>query len=105
MPAAIQLKKTLAVPFILSLYSIEAERSSGGPLSESIKYFEKVGCLEAARVVVTSANRAERVQKLYAVTKEKLAILDPSGRWVEKLLEQYKQALSVREKSLQPELG
>jgi hypothetical protein len=104
-PAAIQLKKTLAVPFILSLYSIEAERSSGGPLSESIKYFEKVGCLEAARVVVTSANRAERVQKLYAVTKEKLAILDPSGRWVEKLLEQYKQALSVREKSLQPELG
>jgi hypothetical protein len=103
-PAAIQLKKTLAVPFILSLYSIEAERSSGGPLSESIKYFEKAGCLEAVKVLVTSANRAEQVQKLYTVTKEKLAILDPSGRWVKKLMEQYKAALTVPEKSLQPEV-
>jgi hypothetical protein len=104
-PAAIQLKKTLTVPFILSLYSIEPERSSGGPLSDSIKYFERTGCLEAAKVVVTSANRAERVQKLYKVTREKLAILDLRGRWVERLMEQYKAVLSVREKSHQPALG
>jgi hypothetical protein len=104
-PAAIQLKKTLAVPFILSLYSIEPERSPGGPLSESIKYFEKTGCLEAVKVVVSSATRAERVQKLYTVTKEKLAILDLSGRWVEKLMEEYKAALNVREESQQPALG
>jgi hypothetical protein len=103
-PAAIQLKKTLAVPFILSLCSIEPERSSGGPLTESIKYFEKVGCLEAVKVVVTSANRAERIQKLYTVRKEKLAILDPSGRWAEKLMEQYQAALGARDKSLRPEV-
>jgi hypothetical protein len=101
-PAAIQLKKTLAVPFILSLYSIEPERSSGGSLSESIKYFEKVGCMEAVKVIVTSANRAEQVQKLYTVTREKLAILDPSGRWAEKLMEQYKAALGVARNRLSP---
>ena len=103
-PAAIQLKKALAVPFILSLYSIEPERSSGGPLTESIKYFEKIGCLEAVKVVVTSANRAEQIQKLYTVRKEKLAILDPSGRWAEKLMEQYQAALGARDKSLRPEM-
>ena len=104
-PAAIQLKKTLATPFILSLSSIEPERSSGGPLSDSIKYFEKLGCGEAVKVVVTSANRAEQIQKLYSVPKEKLSTLEPRERWVEKLMEQYKQALRVREKTLQPSSG
>jgi hypothetical protein len=104
-PAAIELKKTLAVPFILSLYSIESERSPGGPLSESIKYFEKIGCTEAAKVLVSSANRAERVQKLYTVTKEKLAILDLRGRWVDEVMEQYKAALNGHEKSQKPPLG
>jgi hypothetical protein len=99
-PAAIQLKKTLAVPFVLSLHSTESERSPGGPLSESIKYFEKTGCSEAVKVVVGSASRAELVQKLYAVGKKKLAILD-SDRWVEELLEQYKAALHLRERSQQ----
>jgi hypothetical protein len=101
-PAAIQLKKTLGVPFILSLYSIESERSPGGPLSESIKYFEKVGCLEAVKVIVAGADRAEQVQKLYTVTKEKLAIINLNGRGVEKLIEQYKEAWRVREKSPPP---
>jgi hypothetical protein len=104
-PAAIQLKKTLAIPFILSLYSIEPERSPTGPLSESIKYFEKTGCTEAVKVVVTSANRAQQVQKLYTVTKEKLVTLDLGGRWVEKLMEQYKSALNDREKTQQSTSG
>jgi hypothetical protein len=101
-PAAIQLKKTLAIPFILSLYSIEPERSPGGPLSESIKYFEKAGCLEAVKVLVNSTSRAERVQKLYTVAKEKLAIIEPRGHWVEKLMDQYKAVLNVSEKSQKP---
>jgi hypothetical protein len=104
-PAAIQLKKTLAMPFILSLYTIEPERSSGGPLSESIKYLEKTGCSEAVKVVVSNANRAERVQTLYAVPKEKLAVLDLHGRWVERLIGQYKAVLNDREKSLQTASG
>jgi len=92
-PAAIQLKKILAAPFILSLYSIESERSSGGPLSDSIKYFEKVGCLEALKVVVTGGDRADRIQKLYAVAEEKLVILDPRTPWLQKLMEQYQDAI------------
>ena len=104
-PAAIQLKKTLGEPFVLSLYSIEPERSSGGPLSESIKYFEKIGCLEAMKVVVTTATRAELIQKLYTVTKEKVTVLEPSGHWVESLIGQYKEALAVHEKLLQPKFG
>jgi hypothetical protein len=58
--------------------------------------------LEAVKVLVNSANRAERVQTLYTVTKEKLAILDLRGLWVEKLIEQYKVALNIREKSEKP---
>lgn len=104
-PAAIQLKKTLATPFILSLSSIEPERSSGGPLSDSIKYFEKLGCVEAVKIVVTNATRAEQIQKLYSVTKEKLSVLQPSERWVGKLMEEYKQALRVGEKTPQASSG
>jgi len=103
-PAAVQLKKTLAVPFVLSLCSTEPERSPGGPLSESIKYFEKTGCLEAVKVVVGSTRRAELIQKLYAVGKEKLAILDLDDQWVEELMEQYKAALNPRERPQQPAL-
>ena len=104
-PAAVQLKRTLALPFILSLYSIEPERSPGGPLSESIKYFEKTGCLEAVKVVVSNTSEAELVQKLYTVTKERVAILDLGGRWVEELMEQYRAALNIREKPQQSRLG
>jgi hypothetical protein len=89
-PAAIQLKRAFGVPYVLSLYSTESERSVGGPLSGSITYLEKSGCLEASKVIVNSKTRAEAVQKTYAISRDNLAILGPDDHWIDELLEQYK---------------
>jgi hypothetical protein len=88
-PAAIQLRKTYALPYALSLYTLETERSTNGALSESIKYLERSGCRHAFRVFVNSKIRAEALQRIYQVPKEKVAILDTRKNWTDSLLEQY----------------
>ena len=76
-PAAIQLKKTIGVPFVLSLHSIESERSGGsvGPLTGAINYLEKEGCLESSKILLTRKSTAETLQKLYAVPNEKVTVI------------------------------
>jgi len=78
-PAAIQLKKTIGVPFVLSLHSIESERSGGsvGPLTGAIAYLEKEGCLESSKILLTKKSTAEILVKLYAIPNEKVTIIDP----------------------------
>ena len=93
-PAAIQLKKALRVPYLLSVYSLESERSPGGELSGAISYFERIGCEEASKIIVKSKTRAELLQKLYSVPQENIKVLDVAGRWFDDLLEQYRIALA-----------
>jgi Glycosyltransferase Family 4 len=77
-PAAIQLKKTIGVPFVLSLHSIESERSggSGGPLTGAINYLEKEGCLESSKILLARTSTAETLQKLYTISNDKITIID-----------------------------
>ena len=97
-PAAIQLKKTIGVPYVLSLDSIEAQRSSGsvGPLTGAISYLEKEGCLEASKVLVTRKSTAEILQKLYSVPKHKVTIID---------INKERDVLNEYETALQPKVA
>ena len=92
-PAALQLKKTLHTPYLLSIYSTESERSAGGPLTGAITYLEKSGCLQAAKVIVATKARASIVQKSYGVLAERLAILDLAAAPIDILVEQYQSSL------------
>ena len=94
-PAAVQLKKTLHTPYLLSLYSTELERSiHGGTLSGAITYLEKSGSLQAAKIIVDSNTRASVVQKSYGVPADRLTILDVATAPISKLIEQYQAPLS-----------
>ena len=93
-PAALQLKKTLHTPYLLSLYSTESERSAGGPLSGAITYLEKSGSVQAAKIIVDSKARASIVQKSYGVPADRLTILDVATAPISKLIEQYQAPLS-----------
>ena len=94
-PAAIQLKKTLHTPYVLSLYSTESERSlHGGSLSGAITYLEKSGSLQAAKIIVDGMTRASLVQKIYGVPADRLAILNVGTASISKLIEQYRASLS-----------
>jgi hypothetical protein len=92
-PAALQLKRTLHIPYLLSIYSTESERSAGGPLSGAITYLEKSGCREAAQVIVHNEARASIIEKKYGVSSDRLAVLDATAS-ISKLIEQYRSALS-----------
>jgi hypothetical protein len=94
-PAAIQLKKTFGVPFVLSLHSIESERSggSGGPLTGAINYLEKEGCLESSKILLTRKPTAEVLQKLYAIPNDKVALIDLNKE--RDVLKQYESVLQA----------
>lgn len=94
-PAAVQLKKTLHTPYLLSVYSTELERSiHGGPLSGAITYLEKSGSLQAAKIIVESNTRASIIEKSYGVPADRLTILDVATAPISKLIEQYQATLS-----------
>lgn len=102
-PAAIQLKKTLHTPYVLSLYSTESERSvHGGSLSAAITYLEKSGSLQAAKIVVDNAARALIVEKNYGVPADKLIILDLATVSISKLIEQYQASLPAQGQPKEP---
>jgi hypothetical protein len=95
-PAAIQLKKTLAIPYLLSLYSLEHERSVGGaPHSGSIIYLEREGSAQADKVIVNRKVLVETIGMLYGIRNEKLAAFDMKGRdWTDELLQQYAEVIT-----------
>jgi hypothetical protein len=77
-PAAIQLKKILQLPFTLSLHSIEPERSFGGTISGSISYLERSGCREAMMVIVNKTSTAEAVRRAYSIPEGQMVVLESS---------------------------
>ena len=102
-PAAVQLKKTLHIQYLLSLYSTESERSiHGGPLTGAITYLEKSGCLQASKIIVENKTRASIVEKSYRVPADRLTILDVASSPISKLVEQYQASLSSQKSPKEP---
>jgi len=77
---AIQLKLILGIPFTLSLYSTEAERSPGGPLNSSISYLEREGCAEAIWIFTRNEKTRDMIQKSYNVSSNRVLLFDSTSR-------------------------
>jgi hypothetical protein len=95
-PAAIQLKKTLAIPYLLSIYSLEHQRSVGGTShSGPISYLEREGSQQADKVIVYRKVVAESVNTLYGIGSEKLVAFDKENRnWTDELMQQYAEVIT-----------
>jgi len=102
-PAAVNLKKALHIPFIFSVDSLEDHRSRGSsaPINLSIKSIEWLGAYEAERVVVKSERMRHEVNRIYKVRDEKISVVSPyASSWIDEILESYRKALKGASKSL-----
>jgi len=92
-PAAVTLKKALAIPFIYSVDSVEEHRSHGAnsPFNMSIKSIEWLGTYEAEKLVVKSEWMREEIIRIYKVPPDKIRIISPqSENWIKNILETYR---------------
>ena len=96
-PAAVTLKKALAVPFVYSVDSLEEHRSHGAnsPFNMSIKSIEWLGTQEAERVIAKSAWMRDEIIRTYEVSTHKIIVIQPnSANWIKEILETYKDSSS-----------
>ncbi len=94
-PAAVTLKKGLAIPFIYSVESIEEHRSHGAnsPFNMSIKSLEWLGTYEAEKLLVKSEWMRDEIIRTYKVPANKIKVVSTkSVNWMSQILETYKNA-------------
>ena len=92
-PAAVTLKKALAIPFVYSVESLEEHRSHGAnsPFSMSIKSIEWLGMYEAEKLLVKSAWMRDEIIRIYKVPTDKIKVVPPkSANWIKEILETYR---------------
>ncbi|MEM2971283.1 MAG: glycosyltransferase [Candidatus Bathyarchaeia archaeon] len=97
-PAAVNLKKALNLPFTFSVDSLEDHRSHGStaPLNLSIKSIEWLGTKEAEKVIVKSEWMKEEVSRIYKVSSEKIIVVSPySQSWIDEIIESYRKAIKA----------
>ncbi len=101
-PAAVTLKNALGIPFVYSVDSLEDHRSHGSnaPFNMAIKSIEWLGFYEAAAVTAKSEWMRDEIVRIYKTPKEKIRIVMPSStKWVEDVLNVYKQATGDAKKT------
>jgi 1,4-alpha-glucan branching enzyme len=92
-PAAVTLKKALAIPFIYSVESIEEHRSHGdnSPFNMSIKSIEWLGTFEAEKLVVKSEWMKQEIINIYKAPPDKIRVISPKdANWIKEILETYR---------------
>lgn len=92
-PAAVTLKKALAVPFVYSVESLEEHRSHGAnsPFNMSIKSIEWLGTFEAEKLLVKSEWMRDEIIRIYKVALDKIKVVPPkSVNWIKEILETYR---------------
>ena len=92
-PAAVTLKKALAIPFVYSVESVEEHRSHGAnsPFNMSIKSIEWLGTFEAEKVLVKSEWMREEIIRIYKAPAGKIKVISPtSANWIRDVLETYR---------------
>ncbi len=92
-PAAVTLKRALAIPFIYSVESVEEHRSHGAnsPFNMSIKSIEWLGTTEAEKLVVKSEWMREEIIRIYKAPLGKIRVILPkSENWIKDILETYR---------------
>jgi glycogen(starch) synthase len=92
-PAAVTLKKSLNIPFVYSVESLEDHRSHGSnsPFNMAIKSIEWLGMYEAARLIVKSQWMGDEASRIYRVPKDKARVIPArSVNWVKEVLGVYR---------------
>jgi len=92
-PAAVTLKRALAIPFIYSVESVEEHRSHGAnsPFNMSIKSIEWLGTYEAEKLVVKSEWMKEEITRIYKAPPDRIRVISPkSENWIKDILETYR---------------
>jgi hypothetical protein len=92
-PAAVTLKKALAIPFVYSVDSLEEHRSHGtnSPFTMSIKSIEWLGTNEAETIVAKSAWMRDEIIRIYKAPTDKITVIQPkSANWIKEILETYR---------------
>jgi len=98
-PAAVTLKRALAIPFIYSVESAEEHRSHGAnsPFNMSIKSIEWLGTYEAEKLVVKSEWMKEEIIRIYKAPPDKIRVVSPkSENWIKDILETYRNSGASR---------
>lgn len=92
-PAAVTLKKALAIPFVYSVESLEEHRSHGAnsPFNMSIKSIEWLGMYEAEKLLIKSAWMRDEIIRIYKVPTDNIKVVPPkSANWIKEILETYR---------------
>ena len=92
-PAAVTLKRALAIPFIYSVESVEEHRSHGAnsPFNMSIKSIEWLGTYETEKLVVKSEWMKDEIIRIYKAPPDKIRVISPkSENWIKDILETYR---------------
>jgi glycosyltransferase involved in cell wall biosynthesis len=76
-PAAVTLKKSLGIPFVYSVESLEEHRSHGAnsPFNMAIKSIEWLGMYEASKLLVKSEWMKNEIYKIFKVPLEKVKVV------------------------------
>jgi glycosyltransferase involved in cell wall biosynthesis len=91
-PAAVTLKKALAVPFVYSVDSLEEHRSRGAnsPFNMSIKSIEWLGMYEAEKIIAKSEWMRDEIVRVYKVPTGKIKVVPlTSATWIKEILDAY----------------
>lgn len=97
-PAAVTLKKSLGIPIVFSVDSIEPHRSrnSTGPLSQSIRSIESLGISEALRIIVKSEWMKQELKRYYNAPENTVDTVSPgSATWTDEVLAIYEKSVRV----------
>jgi hypothetical protein len=92
-PAAVTLKKALAIPYVYSVESLEEHRSHGAnsPFNMSIKSIEWLGTHEAEKLLVKSEWMRDEIIRIYKVQTSNIKVVSPkSASWIKEILETYR---------------
>jgi hypothetical protein len=100
--AAVGLKKSLGLPFVFTLHSLEEQRSYdvSSPLSSCITGLEWLGLFEADLVLAASGRVKSQAEAIHKVPSSKIRLLDPSSpSWLDDTLRGYGDAKVARRRA------
>jgi len=98
-PAANSLSKALGIPYVMTIHSLEEQRSRNpdNPASSTIRHFERLGTHTSSRIIVASAKMKEEVQRLHNVPETMIEIIPQPLGFGEKISEIYTNAVKTWE--------
>ena len=93
--AAAALKRAFGLPFVITLHSLESQRSSGptSPLSACIQGLERLGVHESDKIITMSSWMKSEVERVHQIPSSKVRPIPESDSWLKETLQAYGQAI------------